>query len=364
MHVVISLLNFRQGKIGGTETYLRKLIPELVRQRADDRITLLAYRENASEILPAGATIAVLPWSEKQVTRLRILESFSPFHAREAERMIRSLRPDALFFPQQSLFPKRVPGHVVMTVHDFQYYVLPGNHSIADRAFRAGIYPHSLRRADRLLTISEYTRTQLSELYPGLEKKASVALLGYNAPTITRDVVSDVPQPYIYYPAVSLVHKNHRQLFNSIAALLKRGEFPYSLVLSGIQTPYWKKLERQVAQLGLTNVVRHVGYVSYARVQALYRDAEAVVFPTTYEGFGLPVVEAVSAGKPVIVSRLDIFRELGVPDQWCIDFSDADQLATALRRSGPTILEKPPPSWEQCAAQTWKALREDQVGGF
>jgi glycosyltransferase involved in cell wall biosynthesis len=358
MHVVISLLNFRPGKIGGTETYLRKLIPELARQRENDRITLMTYRDNQREILPEGVDLHCLPYNAKAITRMRVLEAFTPWRARQIERAFDALKPDVVFFPQQSMFPKRLRQKKVMTVLDFQHLVIPSNFSIADRAFRAAIYPYSLRAADRLVTISDFTRQELQQFYPGQQAKASVALLGYDPPAnIDTTESSGVSGPYIYYPAASLVHKNHLGLFETIAKLKGRGEFPFQLILSGIQTPYWNKLQQHITRLGLDDVVQHVGYISYARVQALYRDARAVVFPTTYEGFGLPIMEAISAGKPVIVSRLAVFRELGVPDQWCIDFADADQLAAALEQTGPTVLERTPPDWASCASLTWQVLR-------
>lgn len=358
MHVVISLLNFRPGKIGGTETYLRKLLPELIRQREGDRITLLAYRDNAGEITSPDAETVTVPYGESEITRLRILESLTPFRARGIERQIASLRPDVLFFPQQSIFPKRVAGRVVLTVLDFQHLVMPENFGPADRVFRAGIYPFSLRRADHILAISEFTRRQLLEFYRLPPERATVSLLGYDPPEESAiDGSAGVRGPYVYYPAASLVHKNHRQLFDSVAALRARGDFPYRLVLSGIQTKYWPKLAAHVARSKLDDIVEHVGYVSYARVQALYRAAEAVVFPTTYEGFGLPVMESISGGKKVIVSRLEIFQELGVPAAWQIDFSDPQQLSAALQQPGPTQLLHPPATWSACAAATWEALR-------
>ena len=118
---------------------------------------------------------------------------------------------------------------------------------------------------------------------------------------------------------ISLPHKNHAVLFESIAKLAATGYFYYELILSGKQTKHWKSLERQIQRLGLEQTVRHLGFLPYEQVQRLYRGAECVLFPTTFEGFGLPVTEAFEAQKKIIVSRRPNFsrtwRSRGVSDR-------------------------------------------------
>jgi glycosyltransferase involved in cell wall biosynthesis len=102
-----------------------------------------------------------------------------------------------------------------------------------------------------------------------------------------------------------------------------------------------------------------LGFISYDRVQRLFRGAECILFPTTFEGFGLPVVEAFEAGKKIIVSRLKIFRELGVPDQFQIDFGDPDQLDRAIRLPGIARLQHQPWTWQEAAAATLDVLVDE-----
>ena len=119
---------------------------------------------------------------------------------------------------------------------------------------------------------------------------------------------------------------------------------------------HWKTLCRLIRRLGLQDVVQHVGYVPYDHVRQLYRGAACVVFPTSYEGFGLPILEAVEAGKKILVSRLEVFGELGVPARFQIDFSDPEQLARALQEPGITELENRPWTWAEAAAATMSVL--------
>ena len=109
--------------------------------------------------------------------------------------------------------------------------------------------------------------------------------------------------------------------------------------------------------MDLDEIVRHVGYVSYERVRRLYRGADCVVFPTAFEGFGLPVMEAVESGKKILVSPLEVFDEIGVPKRFQIDFSDPEQLHRGLREPGATVLENPPWTWDESATATMAVLR-------
>ena len=168
--------------------------------------------------------------------------------------------------------------------------------------------------------------------------------------------IAEVTGKYLYYPAITRPHKNHHVLLESIAALRSQGRFDDQLVLSGIQTPHWKTLCKQIRRLDLDQTVRHVGYVSYQRVRQLYHGAECVVFPTSFEGFGLPVMEAFEAGKKILVSRLEVFGEIGVPERFQIDFADPEQLHRALQEPGVTVLENRPWTWDESAAATMALL--------
>lgn len=357
MRIAISLLNLRPGKIGGAETYLRELIPRLPGAGPEHQFVVVAHRDIAEQVAWPGIQVVTVDRSDAEIVRARVLEAFTPYRARFAERALAEIQPDVAFFPQQSLFPKRVAAPVVLTVVDVQHLSLPQNFSLADRLFRAAIYPYSLRRADRILAISAFVRDSLIRLCRVPAERISVTLLGCYPPTGRPDAgICPVEGPFLFFPAASHPHKNHLQLLESVAALRARGAFPYQLVLSGLQTPHWRRIAGRIGQLGLGDVVVHVGYVAPAEVEALYRQTEAVLFPTRYEGFGLPVVEAVAFGKKVIVSRLEVFEEIGVPDEYRIDFGNPDELLRALQLPGPTILQKRPVTWDECAATTLREL--------
>jgi len=364
MRLAVSLLNFRPGRIGGAETYLRGLAAGLARVTSKaDELILITHRDNHDAITMDGARRVCIDRSESQITRARLLEAWTPYRARFAERLLASLQADVVLFPQQSIFPKRLVGRCVLTVVDIQHLLLPHNISWPERLFRRGIYPYSLRRADHVLAISEFTRETLLDRCRVSTERVTTVPLGYEPPTTDHDDSDDVDQygAYVYYPAATWPHKNHAALFRAVAALHQRGQFPYRLVLSGMKTGHWRGLERLISRLALAGLVIHEGFVSRQRVGQLYRAAAAVLIPSQFEGFGLPVLEAVAYGKKTIVSRLPVFSELGVPKSCQIDFDDPEQLRAALERPGATRLEKPPFTWDDCARATLDILHRVAV---
>jgi glycosyltransferase involved in cell wall biosynthesis len=361
MHFAVSLLNFRPGRIGGTETYLRELLahlPEALAASGQDRVTVVMDRDLDRELPTPGLERAVLDRSGAAVVRARALEAFTPWRDRKASALFEKLAADALLFPQQSIYPRAVPGAVALTVVDVQHLVFPENIARADRLFRRAIYPWSLARADGVISISATTTETLVE-YCGM-KAADIdtILLGFEGPTLA-DTAAWAPtgRPFLYFPAVTRPHKNHIQLFETLATLWQRDPGVPELVLSGQKTPYWEVLRKAIERLGIGERVTHVGYVTREQVAGLYRGAEAVLFPTRFEGFGLPVTEAVAAGSRVVCSRLPVFEELGVPERFRIEFSDPDALSAALREPPPFGLEREPFSWAQTADETLGVLR-------
>jgi glycosyltransferase involved in cell wall biosynthesis len=357
--LALSLLSFRPGQVGGAETYVRKLVAELPRVvEAGDMLAAVMDRDVATRLETPGWERVVVPRTAHQIVAERVLEAFTPYRAVALERAFARLAADVALFPQQSIFPKRAPVRAVLTVVDVQHLHHPENIPRFERAFRAAIYPHAMARAEHLLAISEFTRTTLLERGVAPERVTAVPL-GHEGRSTADVVPTDrVSGAYLYYPAATFAHKNHAQLIRTYAALRSSGELSARLVLTGMQTPAWKGLARLARELGVERDVVHLGFLPYPEIRRVYAGAEAVVFPSSYEGFGIPVVEAaVEFRKKVITSRLPVFDELGVPADRRIDFADPAALLAALRAPGATVLERPPGSWTECARRTVEVIR-------
>ncbi len=356
MKLAVSLLHLRPGQVGGAETYVRELMAALPAAAAPDEVWAVMDRDLAASLETPGARRVTVEVRARRVVAERILEAVTPYRARGMEEALARLAPDAVLFPQQSIFPRQVRAPAVLTVHDVQHLYHPENIPLAERIFRAGAYGRSLARADRVIAISEFTRRTLVERGCP-EGKVTVIQSGF-APGTRPEPADPVGGPYLYFPAATFAHKNHELLFHTYAALRRLGAVRAKLVLTGLRTKRWPGLERLARQLGIAEEVVHLGFVPYAEVRRLYAGAEAVLLPSGYEGFGLPAVEAATLGCKVITSDLPAFAEVGVPDEDRIDFRQPWQLRRALDRPGPTVLRKKPSSWMEVARKTVEVLRD------
>ncbi len=360
MRLAISLLSLRPGLVGGAETYVRKLLAELPRvAEPGDALLAIMDRDVAAALDTPGWERIVVERSARRIVAERILEAFTPYRARGVERAFRSAGADVVLFPQQSIFPKRASVRAVLTVVDVQHLYHPEHIPLVERLYRRAIYPSSMARAAHLVAISAFTRTTLLERCGVAPERVTAIPLGHEARGSSSVVPTDrVSGPYLLYPAATFAHKNHAELIRSYAALRRRGDLDAKLVLTGMQTPVWKGLARLARDLGVEKDVVHLGYLPYPEVRRVFAGAEAVVFPSRYEGFGIPVVEAaLEFRKKVITSRLPVFDEIGVPRERQIDFGDPDALLAALRLAGPTVLAAPPAPWAECARRTYEVLR-------
>ena len=314
MRIAINLLNFRPGRIGGAETYLRQLLSRMPQAAGSDTLLCICNAENADALDVEGIERVLIPMNGRQTVQERVLEATSPYRAKAVEQIIDRMSPDVVFYPQQSIFPKVTRCASVLTVLDLQHSLFPQNFSLADRVFRKCIYGYSLRKADRIIAISAATKESIVRLCNKPASAIDVIHLGFKP--VRHQTVEPHPNagsPYLYYPAATYRHKGHITLLRVMARLIAEGEFAYRLVLTGQQTAHWREIQRVICECRLQEHVEHLGFVEYSQVLSLYKGAAAVVFPTEFEGFGLPAVEAASMGRKVIVSKLGVFDETGIP---------------------------------------------------
>ena len=363
MRFAVSLLGFRPGRVGGAETYLRELLRRIgpAAAAAGDEVVAVLHPEAAQGLEAPGVERLLLPRGDRALVAARLAEAFTPWRDRAAERAFAAARADATLFPQQSLFPARVAGPVVLTALDLQHLDHPEWFGPFDTRFRAAVYPRSLARADRVLAISAFTAGTLRDRCGVAPERLEVVHLGVTPPPAPPEggwpPLPEAPPPYLYYPAATWPHKDHATLLRCYAALRRAGRLEARLVLTGARTRAWDGLERLAARLGVAGDVLHLGFRPRADLERLYAHASAVVFPSRYEGFGLPILEAAARGQKVVARPLPVYRELGLPAEAQIDLGDPEALARALEAPGPTVLTAPPPTWEACVEATLRALR-------
>jgi glycosyltransferase involved in cell wall biosynthesis len=176
--------------------------------------------------------------------------------------------------------------------------------------------------------------------------------------------------PFVYYPAMLAPHKNHETAVQAVRLLITQYDTQLSLVLTG-DKPLGRKqvFEEYLEQLGMSGYVRHLGFVPREDVPCLMSLSKALVFPSRFEGFGLPILEAMQLGTPVLASRVGSIPEIAGGGAWLLDPDDPANWCEALvsvLRGGRKLRNRIAVgyehvqgfSWEKCAVQTAAVFKE------
>jgi glycosyltransferase involved in cell wall biosynthesis len=290
VRVGISLLTLVPGVSGGSETYVRELVRALGRVGAHEYRVYQPTIASDVDGLPAEV-VAEYRASRSQAGRI-VAMSEALARGRRIRRRFAEL--DAIHFPLSVMVPRVSVPPAVSTVLDLQHELLPEFFSAAERAYRKVVYAWTVRRSSLVVTISRHAAETIVERLRVPEHRVRAIHLG-----IDHDRFSPGTGPggeYLLYPALGWPHKNHARLFEAFAIL--RARHPgLELVLTGYQGP---------APPG----VRIVGRVPSTELVGLYRGAAALVFPSLYEGFGQPPLEAMACGCPVASSNAAALPEV------------------------------------------------------
>ncbi len=354
----------------GTEHYSRHLIEALI---AQDRLVVQGRSRpirwrlyfNRPPALPSF--LADHPHVEHRVIPFPRLWT----HLRLGWEVARH-PPDLLFVPAHVL-PLWTRPPALVTVHDLGYRYFPEAHPPGQRRYLEWSTRHNARRAAAILADSQATRADLIRhygtdpdrivvAYPGLDPTlAPVQDPQRIAQTLAR---YGIRRPYLLYLGTLQPRKNLVRLVEAFARLRFRlgpsGERGLHLVLAGRRGWLYEDLFRRVRTLGLEGQVLFPGYVDDADKAALLSGALAFVFPSLYEGFGFPVLEAQACGTPVICSDRSSLPEVAGNAALLVDPTDVEALVTALYRVATeprlraTLVERGRTntrrfSWEACA---------------
>jgi glycosyltransferase involved in cell wall biosynthesis len=205
---------------------------------------------------------------------------------------------------------------------------------------RRALFADGLRRADHVCAISEFTRRTLVERSGVPPEKVSVTPLAAapafrpeSDPEDRRRLAALGLEPgYLFFPAHTWPHKNHRAAIEALRVLRERHGMRPRLACSGNPRQAQAALGAQIAEAGLTGQVRFLGYCPAEDMPALYRGAAALVFPSLFEGFGMPVLEAMASGCPVVCGNRTSLPEVAGDAALLVEPEDPEALAEAIRR--------------------------------
>ena len=332
MHVGLNLVYLVPGETGGMETYARELIPRLVRERPGLRLTAFVNREAAEagggpwgELIPS-VTIPVR--ARNRIEWVRGEQQYLPRAA--------ALHGVDLMHSLASTAPAWGPFRRVTTIHDVMYRVHPEAHFGLRTLGMRALVPLAARRSDRIIAISEATRRDV-ERYLGADPgRIDVVPEGTGATTGAAPEAAGAlrarhalgERAVVLSVSAKRPTKNLARLLDALA-LIPPERRPVA-VLPGYPTPYEAELRDHAAAAGVADDVRWLGWVGDAELEGLYALADAFVFPSLYEGFGLPVLEAMQRGVPVACSDSSSLPEVAGDAALMFDPRDPPAIAAAI----------------------------------
>lgn len=256
-----------------------------------------------------------------------------------SDGMIERAGADLIHFPTQSAFLTGLPS--IYHPWDLQHLHLPQYFSDEVIRRREIEYRAFCAQAHMVSVATVWQKRDLIEQYELPEEKVQVvaaasALSACPDPS-DRDLCEalrkfSLPPHFIFYPAQTWEHKNHIRLLEALALLRDQEGLNVSLVSSGRLNDFYPEIERRVRELNVQEQVRFLGFVSPLDVKCLYRLCRAMVFPTLFEGFGMPVVEAFMAGAPVACSNVTSLPALAGDAALIFDPRGTEEIAAAVRR--------------------------------
>jgi len=293
------------------------------------------------------------------------LSVLDPFRVRRA---LKKLRPAVYFSPAFNP-PSRSPVPFVFTLNDLNHVKFPGESSLGRRLYYRRFVRPAARRAFRVLTVSEYSRQEIIS-WTGLRPERVVAVgCGVGPAFAPRGARCKAPYTYLFYCGGRRPHKNLPRLME---ALKQSGLAPnIRLVLTGKQD---KAAWRMIGKAGVSARVAFAGQIPDKQLPAWYRGAVAVVIPSLTEGFGLPALEAMACGTPVVASSVGGLAEVVGDAALIVNPVSVDsiaaglrrivedrQLATELRRRGPQRAQRF--GWSRVVKRIRDILEEAAAGG-
>jgi alpha-1,3-rhamnosyl/mannosyltransferase len=346
----VNLLYLVPGVVGGTEEYAVRMLQAVAANPDDDLELVLFARDSFAAAYPA----VVSAFETKTV-------------ALPANRALR-VAAESTWLPRASRgldamhhFGGRVPAfgsaRSAVTVHDLQPLHFPERFSPVKRRFLAYSLPRSVRKAQLVVSVSEWVRQSIIETL-GIPEDRIVAVSApceplERASLVTAERVDALPaalrrialagDPFFIYPVITYAHKNHRTLVEAFAPVA-RTHPSVRLVLTGGVGPAEPEVAGLIQRLRLDDRVVRTGRIDRAQLDTMLALARALVFPSTYEGFGLPVIEALRVGCPPIVA-------------------DATALPEAVGGAGVLVEPLSVEAWSEAleTALSWDAARRAEL---
>jgi len=383
MHIGLNAISFVPGTFGGMETYFRNLLAQLQGLDRENNYTVLCDKRFAGEFPLFNEAFRIeninyakpsFKWFLRGVLR-------NTLDIDILTRKMNGLDVDIVHHPFTVLTPPDIKLPSVLTFWDMQQEFFPEFFTRVELAKRKRLYKSSAEAARRIIVSARFTKDCLVERYGIDGDKIEVIYTGYgpeyrviedpgHLAEVRRKYALD--KPFFFYPAATWPHKNHKALLAALKIMVDRYSFDGELVLTGIAMQSHGDFLAEINRLGLDGVVKVLGYLPAAELPCLYNLARMLVFPSLFEGFGIPLVEAMACGCPVVCSDVTSLPEVVDDAGELFDPREPEQIAEKIwtvwtgdekRREmrSKGLARSRQFSWEETARRTMEVYRK--VGG-
>ncbi|MDO8565994.1 MAG: glycosyltransferase family 1 protein [Candidatus Moranbacteria bacterium] len=294
--------------------------------------------------------------------------------------------PDVLFIPAHTV-PLVHPKKTIVTIHGLEYEFCKKGYAWWERLYMHFSIRYSCRVASTVVCVSENTKRDVMKLYGVAEEKIKVIYEGYSTchserseeprniqesdtkDGIPRQARDDVKKPYLLFTGRLETRKNIVRIIEAFEILKEKYCIPHQLVLVGKPGYGYERIKYQVSSIKYKSDVIELGYVSEGEKWELLKNADVFLFPTLYEGFGLPVLEAQSVGVPVVVSSISSLPEVAGSGAVLVDPLSVESIAEGIEKVlsdkglRDDIIEKGLKnvgrfSWQKCAEEIVELLQK------
>ncbi len=358
MHIAIDIREAVKPKKTGKGWYAFEIIKNLLAQHPEDTFTFYTDQPYPE-------------WEQfPKVTQKFFPPSALHWHLKVA-RDLKKLKPDIFFGPTSYIIPALVPKslNVIVTVHDLIAWLYATHHNLKATIIERLTLPLAIKNIKKFVAVSENTKRDLQHFFKIPPEKIEIVpcAASENFKPEIENIEEKENGPHFLAVGTLEPRKNFITLIKAFADVVKKHP-NYSLKIIGGKGWYFEKIFAAVRDLELEDRVQFLGYVDDRELRAYYQQATALVFPSLYEGFGIPPLEAMKSGCPVIASRAASIPEVVGDAALLVEPSSASGLSEAmlrvisspelrqeLREKGFTQAEKF--SWSQSAKKLYRIMK-------
>jgi glycosyltransferase involved in cell wall biosynthesis len=324
MRIGLNALYWRPDGMGGTQTYLFELLNALLKANDEDEFVVFVPAAGANRLPVQSQRVTVVPAPARLRGRgMHLAWEFTGFRESVRKSGVEVLHSLGYLAPPIGSVPQ------VVTVLDLVHYWFPDQIGPLKRFLWRYLLPTSLRRVSAVITISDSVRSELINRFPWTAEKTVAIPLGVDHHRFSPGTAVPGQPIFILAVASQLPHKNIDGLIRAFARI-RDVRRDVRLQLAGNRTSTSDGLRKLAVELGVADAVDFLGRVDDEYLVLLYRSAAVMAFPSVYEGFGLPPLEAMASGCPVVCGDCAAVREVVGNGGLVTDVTDPERLAASL----------------------------------